>query len=271
MYPTVGHLLHFHLPIPTFGCFMVLAFIAAYYIFLTEFSRRRLPGIAPRQLMDKLLLWCGITGFAGAFLFSFLEGHLGLNYYGALLAGTATYIYITARHGIRFPIAVDIGSPGMMLAYGVGRLGCHLSGDGDWGVAVHAVKPGWLPSFLWSSSFPHNVLRQGIAIPQCTDPYNYCTRLPAPVYPTSLYEAILCILLFFTLWALRRRLKTPGLLFGLFALLNGIERFSIEFIRINPRYPFLGLSLSQAQIVALGCMLTGVFSIWWFGRRTPAS
>lgn len=257
---------------------MVLAFIAAYYTFLAEMTRRllsnsrhRLPGISPRRLMDKLLLWCGLTGFAGAFVFSFLEGHLGLNYYGALLTGTATYLFITARNGIRFPTAVDIGSPGMMLAYGVGRLGCHLSGDGDWGVMAHAVKPAWLPSFLWSSSFPHNVLRQGIAIPMCTDPYNYCTRLAAPVYPTSLYEALLCILLFFILWAFRRRLKPPGLLFGLFALLNGIERFSIEFIRINPRYHFWGLSLSQAQIIALACMLIGVFSLAWFGRRTPAS
>ncbi|MBN9384622.1 MAG: prolipoprotein diacylglyceryl transferase [Chitinophagaceae bacterium] len=261
MYPTVGHLLHFRLPIPTFGCFMVLAFITAYYTFLAEFSRRQLPGIFPRPLMDKILFWCTITGLTGAFLFSWIEHHLGFNYYGALLAGTAAYLYITTRNGIPFPIAADIGSPGMMLAYGVGRLGCHLSGDGDWGVVVTQTKPRLLPAYFWSSTYPHNVLRQGVPIPHCTDPYNYCTQLPAPVYPTSLYEAIGCILLFLILWTLRRKIKRPGLLFGLFALLNGIERFTIEIIRINPRYHFLGLSLSQAQIIALGCILIGIFSL----------
>lgn len=248
---------------------MVLAFIAAYYTFLVELSRRRLPGISPRRLMDKMLLWCALAGFAGAFLFSRLEHRMGFNYYGSLLAGAAAYFYIAVRNGIRLPIAADIGSPGMMLAYGVGRLGCHLSGDGDWGIVVRCPSPAWLPEYLWSSTYPHNVLRQGVPIPRCTDPYNYCTQLPAPVYPTSLYEATGCILLFLVLWGLRKKIKRPGLLFGLFALLNGIERFSIEFIRINPRYPFWGLLLSQAQIIALGCILTGIFSLVWFSRHSP--
>ena len=261
MFPTVGHLFHIHLPIPTFGLLVALAFVAAYYTFLLELKRRQVVA-HPQRLMDKMLLWCGITGLIGAAFFSSLEQpHLfaynGLNYYGALIAGATTYFIIAARHGIGFATAADIGSPGMMLAYGIGRLGCHLSGDGDWGIVVRHAKPSWLPSFLWSSTYPHNVLHEGVAIPGCTDVYDYCTQLSAPVYPTSLYEALICILLFLLLWGLRRRLTTPGLLFSLFALLNGAERLSIEFIRINPRYPFLGLSLSQAQIIALGWLAAG--------------
>jgi phosphatidylglycerol:prolipoprotein diacylglycerol transferase len=241
-----------------------LAFGAAYYTFLLELKRRRVLA-HPKRLMDKLLLWCGILGFIGAALFARFEipfwphplAYNGLNYYGALIVGSTTYFIMAARHGIPFATAADIGSPGMMLAYGIGRLGCHLSGDGDWGVVVRHAKPSWLPSFLWSSTYPHNVLHEGVAIPGCTDVYDYCTQLPAPVYPTSLYEALVCILLFLLLWGLRRRLTTPGTLFGLFALLNGMERLSIEYIRINPRYSFLGLSLSQAQILALGWIVVG--------------
>lgn len=275
MFPTIGHFLHLPLPIPTFGLFMALAFTAAYYTFYIEFRRRKLPGISPRRLMDKMLLACGITGFIGAALFARLEyphwsqllTYNGLNYYGALLFGAITYLIIAARHGVRFGAAADIGSPGMMLAYGIGRLGCHLAGDGDWGIAVRSDKPFWLPDFLWSSTYPHNVLRKGIPIPGCTDVYQYCTQLPIPVYPTSLYEAIICIVLFLLLWKLGRRLKRPGLLFGIFALLNGTERLLIEFIRVNPRYPFLGLSLSQAQIIALGWIAAGVFSVLYFSKK----
>jgi phosphatidylglycerol:prolipoprotein diacylglycerol transferase len=241
--------------------FVALAFSAAYYTFLLELKRRQVVD-HPKRLMDKMLIVCGIMGLIGAAFFSSLEqpqlfAYNGLNYYGALIVGSTTYFIIAARHGIRFATAADIGSPGMMLAYGIGRLGCHLSGDGDWGVVVRHAKPSWLPSFLWSSTYPHNVLHEGVAIPGCTDVYDYCTQLPAPVYPTSLYEALVCILLFLLLWGLRRRLTTPGALFGLFALLNGVERLSIEYIRINPRYSFLGLSLSQAQIIALGWVVVG--------------
>jgi phosphatidylglycerol---prolipoprotein diacylglyceryl transferase len=215
--------------------------------------------VHPYQLMDRLLLYCGIFGFAGAILFAKIEGVSGLNYYGALIAGALTYLYINRRHGISLAIAADIGSPGMMLAYGIGRIGCHLAGDGDWGIVNEAPKPSWLqwaPGWMWSFRFPHNSIHQGIYIPGCTD--NYCTVLPAPVYPTSFYEAVVCLLLFTALWVLRRKIKKAGLLFAVFALLNGAERFMIEFIRVNPRYSIGVWRLSQAQFLATGWMLIGL-------------
>ena len=242
-------------------------------------KRRSLPATAtenihPYQLMDYLLLYCGLFGFAGAILFAKVEAisgfkpifyFNGLNYYGALIAGALTYLYINNRYGIRPAIAADIGSPGMMLAYAVGRMGCHVAGDGDWGIINEQPRPAWLPEWLWASHYSHNSIHQGIYIPGCTG--NYCTVLPTPVYPTPLYEAIVCFCLFLLLWALRRHVKKTGFLFAYFAILNGAERFIIEFIRVNPRYHIGYWNLSQAQIIALGWMLTGLIVLLFSARK----
>jgi len=228
----------------------------------------------PYQLMDFLLLYCGLFGFAGAIVFAKLEvltsneplfAFNGLNYYGGLIAGSLTYLYINKRSGIRPAIAADIGSPGMMLAYAVGRMGCHVAGDGDWGIVNEQSRPGWVPQWLWASRYPHNSVHQGMYMPGCTG--SYCNILPTPVFPTPLYEAIICICLFLLLWQLRRTLKKPGILFAYFALLNGAERFCIEFIRINPRYQVAGWNLSQAQVLALGWMLTGLIVLGLSKRK----
>jgi phosphatidylglycerol:prolipoprotein diacylglycerol transferase len=236
----------------------------------------------PYQLMDPLLLYCGLFGFAGAILFAKLDAvpparalslhwlisFNGLNYYGALIAGALTYLYINKRHGIRPAIAADIGSPGMMLAYAVGRIGCHVAGDGDWGIINEKPLPAglrWLPEWLWAYRYPHNSIHQGIYIPGCTG--NNCTMLVAPVYPTPLYEAIICLCLFFLLWGLRRRIKKPGVLFAYFAILNGAERFVIEFIRVNPRYTIGAWSVSQAQVLALGWIVTGLITLLLSTRK----
>ncbi|HWK06789.1 MAG TPA: prolipoprotein diacylglyceryl transferase family protein [Puia sp.] len=226
--------------------------------------------VHPYQLMDRLLLTCGIAGFAGAILFAKLEGVSGLNYYGALIAGALTFLYINYRSGIPLAVAADIGSPGMMLAYGIGRIGCHLAGDGDWGIVNDRPQPSWLqwaPGWVWSCRYPHNSIHQGVYIPGCPD--NYCTVLPAPVYPTSFYEAVVCLLFFAALWTLRSRVKGQGLLFAFFALLNGLERFTIEFIRINPRYTIGAWNVSQAQIIAVGWMITGLIALAFSLRRRP--
>ncbi|MBO9202464.1 MULTISPECIES: prolipoprotein diacylglyceryl transferase [Niastella] len=227
----------------------------------------------PYQLMDYLLLYCGLFGFGGAILFATLEGHFtdgrlfnGLNYYGALIAGALTYLYINKRYGIRPAIAADIGSPGMMLAYAVGRMGCHVAGDGDWGIINDQPRPAWLPQWLWASYYPHNSVHQGIYIPGCTG--SHCTILQAPVFPTPLYEAIICFCLFLLLWRLRRSIKKPGILFAYFAILNGAERFFIEFIRINPRYHIGYWKLSQAQLLALGWLFTGLIVLLLSARKT---
>ncbi len=104
------------------------------------------------------------------------------------------------------PVA-DRFAPAMMLAYGIGRMGCQVSGDGDWGIVNTHPKPfAGLPDWAWSYTFPHNVIGEGITLPGCTG--HYCTQLPEGVFPTSLYEIIAALLLFAFLWSIRKKIKT---------------------------------------------------------------
>lgn len=265
MFPTCSYLLRYlgldlSLPVPTFGLFMALAFWAAYIAFTLEF-RRLVPWLPARRLMDRLLLLCGVIGFAGAVVFAALEdmrfAYNGLAYYGGLIFGAGTYLVVTSRAGIPLLRAADIGGPGMMLAYGVGRIGCQLAGDGDWGIVNSFAKPSWLPGWAWAEHYPHNVLRLGAYIPGCGG--EYCSALVDPVFPTPLYESVICLLLFVVLWRLRRRLITPGALFAVYLFMAGLERFFIEFIRVNPRHYFAGLSLTQAQWISMGMIAIGIF------------
>ena len=295
MFPDLGYLWRWltgwnlHLPIPTFGCCMALSFWAAYIVFTLEFRRKSHrrpsqegtssptaaipPGIRISPLMDRLLLFCGLIGFAGALLLAKLDDtyglwhhpgkwltrYHGLTYFGGLLFGIATYLIILCRKGISLSTALDIGSPGMMLAYAIGRMGCHLAGDGDWGIVNRLPKPDWLawmPHWFWAARYPHNVIRQGVYIPGCH--LDYCTVLPEAVFPTSLYESLVCLLLFFLLWAIRRRLTLPGLLFCIYAMLTGIERFFVEYIRVTPKHSVFGWELTQAQFISLAFIAVGL-------------
>jgi len=226
--------------------------------------------IHPYQLMPHIVFSVAVWGLIGAKLFDAIE-HIqelqheplwvllsrgGFAYYGGLIFGALSYLYIGYRRNIPLIHMADIGSPGMMLAYGIGRIGCQLAGDGDWGIINRNIKPGWVPQWLWSSAYPHNAINAGHYIPGCLS--QHCSVLPYGVYPTPLYEAIGCILLFGCLWFLRTRIKKPGQLFFTFLLLNGAERFLVELIRITPRYHVLDMLLSQAQMIALLFMLGGV-------------
>lgn len=227
--------------------------------------------IHPYQLMGIIVVSVGVAGVIGSKLFDVIEHwavlkydpvraifkSTGYNYYGGLIFGALTYLYIGYRHGMKLVHLADIGSPGMMLAYGVGRIGCQLAGDGDWGIVNLHSKPGfltWLPNWMWSFRFPHNAINAGLSIPGCDG--NYCNQLVSGVYPTPFYEAVLCIGLFMVMWFCRKRIITPGVMFCLYLLLNGGERMLIECIRINPRYMVLGMNMTQAQIIA-GLMLLG--------------
>ncbi|WP_205511510.1 prolipoprotein diacylglyceryl transferase [Longitalea arenae] len=198
--------------------------------------------VHPYQLMPSLLWWCGLAGFAGAVFFHRLENTAeeGFTYYGGLLCGIVVALYIAYRHRIPLVHMLDMGSPAMMLAYGIGRLGCHLSGDGDWGIVNTAPIPNWLsflPSVCWAYKYPLS---------------------GQPVFPTSLYEGIACLLLFLLLWQLRQRIITPGKLFAVYCLLNGTERLLIEQIRINPVYTAGSIRFTQAELIGSLFIVTGI-------------
>jgi phosphatidylglycerol:prolipoprotein diacylglycerol transferase len=232
--------------------------------------------VHPHELMGSILLWAAICGFAGAKLFNGLEnwddfmrdpvgmliGTSGFTFYGGLICGGAAVLYIAWKHGIKPLTMLDIGGPGMMLAYGLGRIGCQMSGDGDWGKPNLAPKPHWLnwaPDWMWGFKFPHNVGDEGVPIANCVG--KYCHVLQQPVYPTSFYESTICILLFLFLWSIRDRIKTPGIMFGIYLILNATERFLIEFIRVNTRYVIGNISFPQAQLIAVCLFIAGIVLI----------
>ncbi|ASU34600.1 prolipoprotein diacylglyceryl transferase [Mucilaginibacter xinganensis] len=228
--------------------------------------------VHPSELMGSMLLWAAICGFAGAKLFNALEnwgefmkdpvgmliGFSGLTFYGGLICGGAAVLYIARKNGIKPLDMLDIGGPGMMLAYGLGRIGCHMSGDGDWGRPIIEPKPhllSWMPDWMWGFKFPHNVNNEGIVIPGYIGKFNH--ELPVPVSPTSFYESVICILLFFFLWSIRDKIKMPGVMFGIYMILAGAERFFIELIRVNTLYHVAGISFTQAEMISVLMVLGG--------------
>lgn len=90
----------------------------------------------------------------------------------------------------------------------------------------------------------------------CQD--NYCSVLPIPVFPTPLYELLMGLLIFFILWKLRKRFDIPLSIFSIYLILNGIERFLIEQIRVNSTYNWGWLQPTQAEIIAVCISLCGV-------------
>jgi len=191
-------------------------------------------------------------------LFSFS----GLTFYGGLIVAAFLIIRYGRKNGINAWHLCDAAAPALMLSYGVGRLGCQLSGDGDWGIVNAAPKPGWmsgLPDWMWSFKFPHNVNNEGIPIPGCVG--RWCHELPEPVFPTSFYEFLMAAVLFAVLWGIRKRIQVPGLLFSIYLIMNGAERFLIEQIRVNSLYTFGSFQVTQAQIISSLLIIIGIFGV----------
>ena len=107
----------------------------------------------------------------------------------------------------------------------------------------------------------------GIKIPGCAGPY--CSYLPVPVFPTPFYETIVCIGLFFLLWSVRKKFKVPGTLFAFYLIINGIERFFIEKIRVNTRYSILGFHPTQAEIISTLLIIGGGVLYYFLKKRGP--
>jgi phosphatidylglycerol:prolipoprotein diacylglycerol transferase len=220
--------------------------------------------VHPYELMSNMVVWAAIWGFLGAKIFDNLEhwdsfikdpiGGLlsfsGLTFYGGLICGGAAVLYIARKNGIKPLHMLDVGGPGMMLAYSVGRIGCHLSGDGDWGIPNLNPKPfTWLPDWLWAYTYPNNVATEGNHIAGCIG--KYCNELAQPVYPTPIYEVVMAFILFLILWKIRKRINIPGVMFGIYMILNGIERFCIELIRVNSKLGTIGgFSFTQAELIS---------------------
>jgi phosphatidylglycerol:prolipoprotein diacylglycerol transferase len=236
--------------------------------------------IWPQDRVGDMIIYAFIFGFLGAKIFHNLEnlddlirdpvGSLlsfsGLTFYGGLICATIA-IWKYCRRNNMTPIHVaDAFAPAMMLAYGIGRIGCHVAGDGDWGIVNTYPKPfTWLPDWAWAYTYPHNVVGEGIQIPNCVGPY--CAQLPSAVFPTPLYEIIASLLLFAFLWSIRKKIKTAGVLTAIYLIVNGIERFFIELIRVNTKYHFFGINPTQAELIAAFLVISGIILLIIFTRQ----
>jgi prolipoprotein diacylglyceryltransferase len=164
----------------------------------------------------------------------------------------------------------DSIAPSLILAYGIGRIGCQAAGDGDWGIVNLAPMPRWLsflPDWVWAYNYPHNILNEGVRIEGCTGVH--CMQLAQSVYPTPLYETAMSLLIFLFLWAIRKRFKTAGIIFAIYLMLNGVERFLIEQIRVNNLFDFLGMKVTQAEVIATFIFSLGLGFLIYLLVRKP--
>lgn len=220
--------------------------------------------VSPSVLAGTLAVLAAVAGVFGAKLFTILgapsaflldpAGMLfstgALTFYGGLIVATGVIVWYIRQQGLNVLPVLDAVAPGVMLGYGIGRIGCHLAGDGDWGIAANmAAKPDVLPTWLWAETYPN-----AIAGPPAQ-----------PVYPTPIYEFLAALLLCGVLWGVRRHSHRAGWLFSLYLVFNGVERFLIEKIRVTQEYDLFGVAATQAEIISVllfGLGLWGVQKTW---------
>lgn len=253
------------LPVPTFGLLVLAAILLARALARNEIKRReaagRLPG-GTHLLVGDLTVITVVAGLLGARVFHIVDhwnlfvadpwamiaSRSGFSIYGGLCAGVTSGIFWLRRRSVPLAPMLDSVAPSMMLGYAVGRLGCQLAGDGDWGIAADmTLRPVWLPEWLWAQTYDGNIV--GIVV-------------PAPgVYPTPIYEAVAALALFGVLWRLRSVTQRSGFLFSVYLLLAGFERLLIEKIRINPEHHWLGVPLTQAEGISMLVVVAGLLGV----------
>jgi prolipoprotein diacylglyceryltransferase len=290
---------------------------------------KRVLRIWPHDRVGDIFVIALITGILGAKLFDNFEhwdefmqdpiarlfSQSGLTFYGGLILASLSVCFYAYKKGIKLSHLVDSAAACLLLAYAIGRIGCQVSGDGDWGIfnsaytadangKLSGAAPGdfekvlqqnytyflsgtvkdsagkelyvtdrvyksleevprkyvkgasFLPKWFFAYSYPQNVNKDGVIMPSSQEEHRY--SLPAPVFPTPLYEIIICTTLFLFMWAIRKKIKTPWVMFGIYLILNGMERFIIEMIRVNISYKVSSFAFSQAQEIAIGLVVVGV-------------
>ena len=231
-----------------------------------------------------VVLQAALWGFIGAKIFHNLEnfdelvkdpiGSLlsfsGLTFYGGLILATIAVIVYIRKYKIRVIHFADAMAPTMLFAYAAGRIGCHISGDGDWGITNLSPKPfTWVPDWMWAYTYPHNVVNEGVAIPGCVG--SYCNQLPLPVYPSTFFEIVIMFILFLIMWSFRKKITQPGILTGIYFLFAGGERFFIEKIRVNNKIASLPFQPTQAELISVLLIILGfvflIMSKKWFPKN----
>jgi phosphatidylglycerol:prolipoprotein diacylglycerol transferase len=271
--------------IPTFGLMVACAMLTAYFVLRADLARRSIAAKHSGEA-EALISFPCLAGFVGAKLYHLLESpadffadpvHLlfspyGFAWFGGLLAGFAAFAFVAwriIRHNAAAgrPVSLlsifDAGSSAAALGYGIGRIGCLLSGDGDYGIPT---------SLPWGMSFPNGLV-----------------PTVERVHPTPIYEFIVACAIAWWLWHMgapgegsaraKERVsqnmdngtnafvassRQPGEVFAAYLVLSGAARFLVEFVRINPR-SFLGMS--NAQTAAAASVIVGAVLWGWVRRK----
>jgi phosphatidylglycerol:prolipoprotein diacylglycerol transferase len=235
----------------TYGIFVAVGLLVAFFVIQKDLVRRGLSA-DPNVIVGVT----GLAGLAGSRIYFLLEtpreffanpwpqlfSTMGFTFTGAALAGAIALVLI-ARH-YRIPILqmLDIASPAAAIGYGFGRIGCLISGDGDYGIPT---------SLPWGMSFPNGIV-----------------PTTEHVHPTPIYEFLGSVIIFWIVWRIGGRClndnRKTGKLFGVYLLLTGIGRFFVEIIRINPRVLW---GLTNAQLASIIYVIVAAFLL----LRSPGS
>lgn len=240
--------------LPTFGLMLALAGFSAGFLLHANFRRYAIDADAIGIIAVATI--CGVLGAKlwhllqdPAYLVahpSVLLDRAGLAWFGGLLAGIGALLWQAGGARLRKLTMLDLCAPSAALGYGIGRIGCLTSGDGDYGV------PSTLP---WAMSFPHGLV-----------------PVYVPVHPTPLYEFIVAVAITAYLWwrsaPAGRMLLWAGQITAEYLMLTGAVRFLVEFIRINPR---LYWGMTNAQVASLGSIVAGAILLLYARRHAVAA
>jgi phosphatidylglycerol:prolipoprotein diacylglycerol transferase len=245
MYPFI-HIGHFQ--IGTFGILLWLAAVSGCWVLYKNFQRK---GVQADAINVTAL--ATVAGIIGAKLWHVFESpHLlmqipmqllldraGFAWFGGLVAAILVLMWQGRVAKVGALGMLDLAAPAAAVGYGVGRIGCLTSGDGDYGIAT---------SLPWGVSFPHGLV-----------------PTVQRVQPTPIYEFMAALLIAWYLWQRGKVDRPVGMITGEYLVWSGLARFLVEFVRINPRIYF---GMSNAQVASIGSMIAGVVLIVW-ARRHP--
>jgi phosphatidylglycerol:prolipoprotein diacylglycerol transferase len=260
------------LTIYSFGLMMALGAIVGNLVLTSECRRR---GYNP-DFANAVVVWGAIAGIAGARIYDvfdnwplyranpwsiFFSG-AGFIWYGGLVAGILATLLVARRYKVPILTALDMCAPALILGQAFGRMGCQLSGDGDWGL------PSTLP---WAMAYPHAIVGWNAQSVLKLDDQNQLVSGFFPgvrVHPAPVYEVIMYVSIFLVLWSLRKKTTVEGRILYLYLMLAGLARFLAEFVRINPRVLW---GLSEAQFISIVMMAAGAGAWYWSSVRQPAA
>jgi phosphatidylglycerol:prolipoprotein diacylglycerol transferase len=242
--------------VPTFGLMLWVAAVVSAIVVDRAFKREKITADAVGMVAIAL-----VAGIMGAKVWHVLDSPdeftsqgwsvlwdtAGFAWYGGMVFGIAALVLQGLRAKIGALRTLDLFAPAAAIGYGIGRIGCFLSGDGCYGIEIKPVHLFGFTFHPWGMAFPHGI-----------DPVLY------PVYPTPLYELGAGLLIGWYLWWRLGKPHAVGSIVGQYLALSGLARFLVEFIRRNPKVLW---GLSNAQLASAGAMLAGIALTAWAVTR----